>query len=77
MQAYRDGVSLGTNTTAATAMPNCKFYFGARNTISNTPDIYDTHQIAIGVLDIGLTNAQATALNTLVTNFQTSLGRNV
>lgn len=77
MQAYRDGVSLGTNTAAAIAMPNCKFYFGARNTITNTPDIYDTHEIAFAVLDIGLTNTQALSLSTLVNNFQTTLGRQV
>jgi len=77
MQAYRDGVSLGTNTAAAIAMPNCKFYFGARNTITNIPDIYDTHEIAFAVLDIGLTNTQALSLTTLVNNFQTTLGRNV
>lgn len=78
MQGYRDGVSLGTNTTAPLGMPNGQFRFGGRwNATSGTVDLYTTHQIAIGVLDIGLSDAQALTLRTLVDQFVTTLGRNV
>lgn len=77
MQAYRDGSSLGTSTNACTALPSSKFYFGARNFNTGTPDFYDNHQVTIGVLDIGLTNAQALILRTIVDNYNLECGINV
>lgn len=77
MQAYRDGTSLGTSTNACAALPSSKFYFGARNGGAGTPDLYDNHQVTIGVLDIGLTNAQALILRTIVDNYNLECGINV
>lgn len=77
MQAYRDGTSLGTSTNACVALPSSKFYFGARNGGAGTPDFYDNHQVTIGVLDIGLTNAQALILRTIVDNYNLECGINV
>ena len=77
MEVYRDGTSLGTNTNTCAALPSSKFYFGARNGGSGTPDFYDNHQVTIGVLDVGLTNAQALTLRTIVDNYNLECGINV
>jgi hypothetical protein len=77
MQAYRDGTSLGTNTNACTLLPNSKFFFGARNSGSGTPDFFSNLQITVGVLDIGLTNAQASTLRTIIDNYNLECGINI
>jgi hypothetical protein len=77
MQAYRDGTSLGTNTNACTLLPNSKFFFGARNSGSGTPDFFSNLQITVGVLDIGLTNAQASTLRIIIDNYNLECGINI
>ena len=75
-QAYRSGVSLGTNTTNTTAVFDGNMYLGARNNTAGT-DFYSNHQLAFGFLSDGLTNTEAANLYTAVQAFQTTLNRNV
>jgi len=78
VQGYRDGTSLGTNTTTITALPNVEFYFGARNA-DGVAGLWTNHQIAFAFIAgaAALTNTDAGTLTTLVNNFQSTLGRNV
>lgn len=78
IQAYRDGTSLGTNTTIVAALPNVEFYFGARNQ-DGTAGLFSLHEIAFAFIagTTALTNADAGTLRTLVDSFQLALGRNI
>jgi hypothetical protein len=75
-QAYRGGVSLGTNTVAVASIPNINFYFGARNE-SGTANLFTTHQLAFAFLGSGLNSTEAAALYTAVQAFNTTLSRQV
>jgi hypothetical protein len=75
-QAYRAGVSLGTNTVAIAALPNVNFYLGARNA-SGTAQTFLTHQYAFAFLGSGLNTTEAAALYTSVQAFNTTLSRQV
>jgi hypothetical protein len=77
-QSYRDGVSLGTNASLYTAVPNLNFYFGAAND-AGTVNYYTNHQIAFGFLggSSSLTNTDAINLTNTINAFQTALSRNV
>jgi hypothetical protein len=78
MEAYRNGVSVGTNTTAITALPSLEMYLGARNQ-SGAAGTFTTQQIAFAFMAglAALTDSDAIALTTLVNSFQLTLGRNV
>jgi hypothetical protein len=75
-QAYRAGVSLGTNTVAIAALPNVNFYLGARNA-SGTAQTFLTHQYAFAFLGSGLNTTEAAALYTSVQSFNITLSRQV
>jgi hypothetical protein len=75
-QAYRAGVSLGTNTVSIAALPNTNFYLGARNA-SGTAQFFTNHQIAFAFLGSGLNTTEAAALYTSVQAFNTTLSRQV
>ena len=77
-EAYRDGTSVGTNTTTITGLPAFEMYLGARNQ-NGTAGLFTTQQIAFAFL-AGLgsfSDADAVSLTTLVNQFQTTLGRAV
>ena len=77
-EAYRDGISVGTNTTTITGLPAFEMYLGARNQ-NGTAGLFTTQQIAFAFL-AGLgsfSDADSVALTTLVNQFQTTLGRAV
>lgn len=77
-QAYRDGTSLGTNTTSMSTIPNSTFRFGGRYSITGTAyDFYSLHEIAFAFIGQGLTNTESGNLRTAVDAFQLSLSRNV
>ena len=77
MQGYRDGVSLGTNTSAPTVNhPNVTFFFSARSN-SGSPVFFCKQQLAFAFLGLGMTNQQALDLTMIVNKYQSSLGRNV
>lgn len=75
-QAYRAGVSLGTNTISLLSIPNINFYFGARNS-NGTAELFTTHELAFAFLGSGLNTTEAAALYTSVQAFQTTLSRQV
>jgi hypothetical protein len=76
LTAYRAGVSLGTNTTSITALPNRVFYFGARNG-NGFAEFFSNHQIAFAFLGSGLNSTEAAAMYTDVQAFNTTLSRQV
>ena len=76
-KGFRNNVSLGTNTTTASAIVNVPFYFGARNENNATQVFFNSYQHAFGFLGNGLTDTEASNLYTAVQKFQTTLGRQV
>ena len=76
-QAYRNGVSLGTNTTSAwTFGGDYNMYLSARNA-SGTAQTFMPHELAFAFFADSLTNSEAINLTTAVNNFETALSRNV
>ncbi len=76
-QTYRDGVSLGTETTVQTGDNlDEDFYFGAYN-LFGTPFFYNIQELAFSFLAEGFTNQNALDLTTTVNTFETALSRNV
>jgi hypothetical protein len=77
-QAYRDGVSLGSNSAASVVtMPNLNFYFGARN-LNNVAQLFTTYELAFAfTTGQVLTDTNALNLTTAVNALQLALSRNV
>lgn len=76
-KGFRNNVSLGTNTTNASAIVNVPFYFGARNENNATQVFFNSYQHAFGFLGDGLTDTEASNLYYSVQKFQTTLNRQV
>jgi hypothetical protein len=76
LQGYRSGVSLGTNTTSITGIPNLQFFFAARNN-NGTPGFFCVHELAFAFLGGGLDTTESSNFYTAVQAFQTTLGRQV
>jgi hypothetical protein len=76
LQAYRNNVSLGTNTTNTTSVSNLNMYLAARNN-TGAADLYSQHQLAFSFFSEGLTDTEASNLYTAVQAYQTTLGRSV
>jgi len=77
LKAFRNNVSLGSNTTTATTIANAPFYFGARNESNTTQVFFNSYQHAFAFLGDGLTDTEASNLYTRVQAFQTTLNRQV
>jgi hypothetical protein len=77
-EAYRDGVSLGSNTAASSAtMPNFNFYFGARN-LSGAAQLFTVYELSFAfITGVAMTDTDALNLTTAVNALQLALGRNV
>lgn len=77
-QSYRDGVSLGTNTTMQSALPAFEFFFGALSN-NGSAIFFTAHEIAFAFLgnSTALTDTDALNITAAVNTFQTALGRNV
>lgn len=77
-QSYRDGTSLGTNTSTQSVIPSFEFYFGALNN-NGTATNFTAHELAFAFLgdSTALTSTDAANITSAVNTFQTSLGRNV
>jgi hypothetical protein len=72
----KNGVVNTTSTNSAgTTKPNLPYYIGARN--YNGAGNYSTKQCAFASIGDGLTDTEATNLNSRVTTFQTALNRNI
>jgi hypothetical protein len=77
-QAYRNGTSLGIDTTSSSTNVNGNFYFGARNRADfGTADSFSNHELAFSFIGNALTNQNCIDFTTLVNTFQTSLSRQV
>ena len=77
-QAYRNGTSLGTDTSSSSTNVNGNFYFGARNRSDTaTTDSFSNHELAFSFIGNALTNQNCIDLTNLVNTLQTSLSRNV
>ena len=73
----KNGATIGTNTTTVTGqLATFKVYLGAANNFG-TAGAYSNKESAFASIGDGITEAEATTLNTLVTNFETTLNRNV
>ena len=73
----KNGATIGTNTTTVTTqLSTFKIYLGAANNFG-TAGAYSNKESAFASIGDGITESEATTLNTLVTNFETTLGRNV
>jgi hypothetical protein len=73
-KVFRDGLQVGTTATgSATTYPTNQLTYLAANSLT----YYSNHNLAFGCGGKGLSDAKAIALNTIVNNFQTSLGRAV
>lgn len=76
-KGFRNNVSLGTNTTTASAIVNVPFYFGARNENNATQVFFNSYQHSFAFLGDGLTDTEASNLYIAVQAFQTTLNRNI
>ena len=77
LDMYINGTSVGNNITSTTLLnPNHNVYIFARNTIG-TAGNFSTIQSSFFYIASSLTQAEAITLNTLVNNFQITLGRQV
>jgi hypothetical protein len=65
-----------TDTTSAGTRPNFNLFLGAYN-VSNSPLYYTNRNYAFASIGDGLTDTDATNLNSRVTTFQTALNRNI
>lgn len=74
---YKDGAQVASNTSANTSSTiGVKTTLGARKRDDVTAyDFYSTHQCAFSSIGDGLNSTEARALNNIVTQFQTLLGR--
>ena len=75
-KGFRNNVSLGSNSTLMTLLPNANFYLGARSD-AGSPQLYNSYQHAFSFIGDGLTDTEASNLYTAVQKFQTTLGRQV
>jgi hypothetical protein len=78
-QAYRNGTSLGTDTTLSSTNVNGNFYFGARNRVDyyTAADSFTNHELAFSFIGNALTNQNCIDLTNLVNTLQTTLSRQV
>lgn len=76
-EIYRNGATQVTNSvTENVNYPSLNVYIGARND-NNTASAFSAKNLAFVSLGTGLTDSEVSTFNTLVTNLQTTLGRNV
>jgi hypothetical protein len=77
VKGWKNGTLRATKSPATTAArPNFNVYLGGYNQ-GGTPALFSNRQLAFSSIGDGLTDTEATNLNTRVTQFQTALNRNV
>jgi hypothetical protein len=77
INGWKNSTKVVTGTTVSyTPLANFNYYIGAFNS-NGSPNFYSAKQIAFASIGDGLTDTDATNLNTRVTTFQTALNRNV
>jgi len=77
LKLYKNGSVIGSNSSATlnAAQSTRSIYIGALSQPITTS--FTDKECAFASIGDGLTDSEVTSLNTLVTNFQTTLGRNV
>lgn len=73
---YRNGSSIGSNTTSQGTLPTVSYFIAALNN-AGTAASYSTLQNAFAGISSGFTSAQASTLNTIIDTYQKRLSRNV
>jgi hypothetical protein len=74
---FKNSAQIGsTDTTSAGTRPNLNLYLGAYN-VNNSALYHTNRNYAFASIGDGLTDTEATNLNSRVTTFQTTLNRNV
>jgi hypothetical protein len=76
-ESYRNGISLGTNSSTALNLPSLNFYIGARNNGDGAPVLFTSQQYAFYFLGLSMTNQNALDLTLIINTFQTTLSRQV
>jgi hypothetical protein len=77
-RAFRAGVLLGTNTNVISALPNGKYFLGARfNSVTLAAELFTVHQLAFAFVGGGLSNSEALTFYNIVQAFQTTLARQI
>jgi hypothetical protein len=79
LKIFKNNTQLGSTLTAAStnfSLLTQPIYICALNK-NGSVDFYTTRQYAFASIGDGLSDAEVTSLNTAVTTFQTTLGRNV
>lgn len=75
-ETYKNGVSQGTTTGTQTgSLVNASLYIMANNVVG--PTTYSNKNLAFVSVGSGLSDSDAAAFNTCVSDFQTALSRNV
>jgi len=76
VNGWRNSTKVATGTTASSSLYNFNLFLGALNENGNAI-YYTTKECAFASIGDGLTDTDATNLNSRVTTFQTVLNRNV
>jgi hypothetical protein len=80
-RVFRNGSQLGstntTTTTGTTADITNPIFIGARNTHTSGAADYSNRNLAFASFGTSLTTGESSTLNTIISTFQTTLGRNV
>lgn len=74
VQAYRNGVNLGTNANAASAIPNGNVYICCVNTVGVGPAFYTNRQYAFHAICSGISTANNLAFYNLLNTYLTLIG---
>lgn len=73
---YKNGSSVGSQSSLGGSLFAQPFYFGAMN-LNGTAGQFSNREIAFVTIGKGLTSGQVSTLNTIVETFQDALGRGV
>jgi hypothetical protein len=75
-KSYTNGVYVATSAVASVTPPNYKIFIGARNN-AGAAQFFSPLECAFASIGTGLTDADVTALYTIIQTFQTALSRNI
>lgn len=73
---YRNGTSIGNDTTTSVSKTNANIYFFARNIQGTGAANYNARQWVFASVGNGLTTTEMGTLSTIINTFETSLSRN-
>jgi hypothetical protein len=73
-EAYHNGTSIDSDVTDSNALPTAEFFILDCNGISDT---FSAHQVSIFFIMNGITDAEATAINTVIETYMDAIGKGV